>query len=420
MRITQSEDSNLVVEFCTRIVRRAWPIGALIVSACFGGDGGPEFTGGCQDADCSETPVMVTGGKTFTKLAAGRFHTCGLLANGEVWCWGLNTGGQLGATTPSATIDMSGVPVKVGGTNVFTDISGGDFHTCGIAQDDGIWCWGSNETLVLGVQSVSETCDGGVCSRTPVRAGGTEEFLKVETGSAHNCAINTSGLAKCWGVNAAGELGTASYQQIRFDPNLVSGDHIFSQIASGVRFSCGLDSVGAMSCWGLANEGQLASTSFQNCTAGINNFQCSPTPIAANTPLRFSRIELGGTFGCGLTTAAALVCWGGNSEGQLGIGTFTGSAAPIAVQGTGTWQAFATGVSHACGIKAGAALCWGLNSTAQLGTGSKEFANSTPQPVSGTRTYTQIVAGLHHSCALASDGTTWCWGSDKVKQLGRG
>lgn len=411
----------MVVEFCTRIIRRAWPIGALLLSACFGDGGGPEFKGGCPDAECSETPVMVTGGKTFTKIAAGRFHTCGLTSAGEVWCWGLNTGGQLGATTSIVSdLEMSAVPVKVNGTNVFTDITAGDFHTCGIAQDDGVWCWGSNLTMVLGVQTVNDTCDGQTCSRTPVRAGAGEDFLRVAAGGAHNCAINLSGLAKCWGVNAAGELGNASYSQIRFDANTVSGDHLFAEIASGVRFSCGLDSVGAMSCWGLANNGQLASTAFQTCTAGINNFQCSPTPISANTPLRFSRIDLGGVFGCGLTTANSLVCWGGNAEGQLGNGSFTGSPNPIAVQGTGTWQAFATGESHACGILAGTTLCWGLNNTAQLGSGSKEYANGSPQPVSGTHAFTQVSAGRDHSCALASNGTTWCWGSDKVKQLGRG
>ena len=411
----------MVVEFCTRIARRAWPAACLIVfTACFGDGGGPKFTGGCPDAECSDTPVMVTGGKTFTKLAAGRFHTCGLLANGEVWCWGLNTGGQLGVATPSSTLDASGVPVKVSGTMTFKEVSGGDFHTCAIGTDNGLWCWGSNEALTLGVQSAPDVCDGGSCSLNPVRAGGTEQFAHVEAGSAHNCAISSSNLSKCWGVNAAGELGTNNYGQVRFDPNLVSGDLQFTQIASGVRFSCGLDNLGAMSCWGLAAEGQLATTQFQTCSSGLNNFSCSPSPVAASTPLRFSRVELGGAFGCGLTTANALACWGGNAEGELGNGTFTNSATPFAVQGTGTWQAFGVGVQHACGIKAGAALCWGLNNTAQLGNGSKVYATNTPQPVSGTRTYTQIVAGLQHTCALASDGTTWCWGSDKVKQLGRG
>jgi alpha-tubulin suppressor-like RCC1 family protein len=410
----------MITEFCTRMARHAWLLCALVLSGCFGTDPGPQPVGGCQDAECSDTPVMVTGGKNFAKIAAGRFHTCGLLANGEVWCWGLNTGGQLGAATPSASLDMSGVPVKVGGNTLFKDITGGDFHTCGIGTDDGVWCWGSNETLVLGVQTVNETCDGGVCSRTPVRAGGALTFTRVDAGSAHNCAIDSSGLARCWGVNAAGELGTSNYSQVRHDANTVSGDHIFTRIASGTRFSCALDNLGAMSCWGLATEGQLATSAFQSCSSGLNNFQCSPTPVAANTPVRFSRIEMGASFGCGMSTGNALVCWGSNAQGQLGNGTFVNSVTPLGVQGTGSWQAFGVGDTHACGIKGGIVLCWGLNDTAQLGTGTKEYANSSPQPVSGSRTYTQIVAGLHHSCALATDGTTWCWGSDKVKQLGRG
>lgn len=414
----------MFVEFCTEIGRRARPLLFLIVAGCFGKDPGPEFTGGCSDAACSDVPVMVTGGKTFTKLAAGRFHTCGLVANGEVWCWGLNSGGQLGASTPSAVPadpDVSAVPVKVSGTKTFKDITAGALHTCGIGTDDGLWCWGSNEYLALGVANAPDTCEGGTCSLTPVRAAGTETFKSVSAGSVHTCAVNLSGTAKCWGVNGYGELGSSSYGQVRSDPNVVSGDHIFTRVSAGERFSCALDDLGAMSCWGLANDGQLATSTVSTCTAGgLNPFLCSPSPVAANTPVRFSSVDLGTKFGCGLSTQGGLACWGLNTDGQLGTGTFTGSVAPVSVQATGTWQAFAVGESHACGIKSGVALCWGLNNTAQLGTGTKVYASNAPQPVLGTRTYTQIAAGFHHTCAIATDGTTWCWGSDAVKQLGRG
>ena len=399
---------NLVAEFCTRIVRRARPLALLLIVACFGTDPGPQQAGGCQDDACSDVPVMVTGGKTFTKLAAGRFHTCGLLANGEVWCWGLNSDGQLGASTPAAGIEASAVPVKVGGSMTFKDISGGDLHTCGIGTDDGVWCWGSNESLVLGVANVGETCGSGEnavpCSRTPVRAAGTTTFIQVAAGGSHTCAIDMSNTGRCWGVNAQGELGTAGYGQVRSDPTTVGGDVLLTRISSGQRFSCGLDDLGAAFCWGLANSGQLGTTSFQTCTAGGQTFQCSPNAIAANTAVRFTSIELGGAFACGLSTTGALACWGNNANGQLGNGTFTNNATVLAVQGTGTWQSFGVGEGHACGIKSGTAYCWGLNSTAQLGTGSKEYAASVPMPVSGTRTYTQIVAGADHTCALHSTG----------------
>ena len=411
----------MVVEFCIRIARPArLAVIALVTAGCFGSEPGPEFKGGCPDGlACSETPVMVTGGKTFTKIATGRFHTCGLLANGEAWCWGLNTAGQLGSFTADGVIG-TGTPTKVGGTMTYKDISAGDFHTCAIGTDDGVYCWGSNVTLVLGVNSTSETCNGGACSRTPVRAAGTETFTKLGAGSAHNCAVNGTGAVRCWGVNATGELGTSDYQQARTDPTTVTGDNVFTTVASGLRFTCAIDGMGALYCWGLANDGQLGTSATQSCSAGINTFKCSPTPIAANTPVRFTRIALGGNFGCGISTTNIATCWGANAEGQLGTGSFVASSVPLSVSGTGTWQAIAAGAKHACGLKSGVAYCWGLNSTGQLGISSDEYANSSPQPVQGNKTFTQIVAGEQHTCALASDGAVWCWGSNDAKQLGQG
>lgn len=413
----QSEDSNVFVEFCNRTGRHArLALIALACAACFG-DPGPEFTGGCPEGlPCSETPLMVTGGKTFTKIAAGRFHTCGLLANGEAWCWGLNSAGQVG----SGTADFVAAPTKVSGTMTFKDITAGDIHTCAIGTDDGVYCWGSNITLVLGVSSVADLCSGGACSRTPVRAAGTETFSRVSAGSSHTCAINLSGSARCWGVNAIGELGTADYGQARSDPTTVNGTNVFTQIGSGLRFTCAIDGTGTLFCWGLASDGQLGTSQTQSCTAGINTFTCSPSPVPVNIPVKFSKVALGGVFGCGLTTANAILCWGGNTEGQLGSGSLIASAVPVQVAGGGTWQWLAAGGSHACGLKAGAAYCWGLNNTGQLGVSTDEYANSTPQPVQGNKTFTQIVAGKQHSCALASDGSVWCWGSNDAKQLGQG
>ena len=411
----------MVAEFCHRTARSARLAVIVLLSAgCFGKEGGPEFKGGCPDGvPCSETPVMVTGGKTFTKIASGRFHTCGLLANGEAWCWGLNSDGQLGSTSSEAALGV-GVPTKVGGTMTFKEISAGDLHTCAIGTDDGVYCWGSNVTLVLGVNSTNETCFGTACSRTPVRAAGTETFTRIGAGSSHNCALNPSGTVRCWGVNATGELGTADYQQARTDPTTVTGQNVFTTVASGLRFTCAIDGMGALYCWGLANDGQLGTAQTQTCSAGINTFKCSPTPVAANTPVRFTKISLGGGFGCGISDANAALCWGGNAEGELGTGTFVSSPVPLAVQGSGNWQAIAAGVKHACGIRSGAAYCWGLNNNGQLGIDTDEYASAVPQPVQGNRTFTQIVAGEQHTCALASDGAVWCWGSNAVKQLGQG
>ena len=140
---------------------------AAVLAGCSFGNNSVPAPGGCPSGlQCSASPVMVTGGHRFTSLTAGRYHTCGVTATGAAWCWGLNTGGQLGATTIA---DRSGIPLLVGGQTPFTSITAGEFHTCAIGQDGGAYCWGTNVTSVLGVADVPG-------STTPVRAVGSLTF----------------------------------------------------------------------------------------------------------------------------------------------------------------------------------------------------------------------------------------------------
>lgn len=391
---------------------------ALLLVSCFDQRPPVALTGGCPAAEaCSATPVAVTGGHQFTSLSAGRFHTCGRKSGGEVWCWGLNTAGQLGATT---TGSASGVPLKVGGTTTFATVSAGEFHTCGLATDAGAYCWGNNSTQVLGGTS-ADICGNTTCSRTPIRAAGTLTFTAVDVGATHSCALDASGVVRCWGFNVLGELGSVEYGTSTASPVIVPGGIAFTKLNSGFRFNCALDATGTLYCWGYGEDGQLATLSIDACVSGTGAYHCSASPVAANTTVRFASIATGAAFGCGLSAAGAAYCWGYNGEGQLGTGDFNSSGAPVSVKTTGSWTSLTTGYFHSCALRAdGTAHCWGVNNLAQLGDGSAVYANSVPQPVGGGKTFVQIVAGANHTCGLASDGTTWCWGSDEVKQLGRG
>lgn len=402
---------------------RFWPtlrfaVMATLVAGCFN-TAGLDDLGGCQPNQlCSATPVQVAGGHQFTSLSAGRYHTCGRKANGEVWCWGINSELQLGAVTEGVG---SGAPLKVGGSVGFKSVNAGEAHTCAVGNDDGAYCWGNNSTSVLGDAPTSETCEDNPCSSTPLRAAGTLTFMQLDAGAAHNCALDFLGAAKCWGTNFVGELGSSSYLTESASPVTVPGGLTFTRISAGFRFNCALDSVGALYCWGIDNTSQLAGAQGTNCATEAGSFRCSAMPLAASTTARFSSISVGGAFGCGITTTGTMLCWGSNEQGQLGSGSFEESDDPVAVQGAQTWTSVTTGYFHACALRSnGAAFCWGVNNTAQLGDGSKVFSVSSPQPVGGGRTFTQIVAGANHTCGLATDGTAWCWGSDDAYQLGRG
>ena len=153
--------------------------------------------------------------------------------------------------------------------------------------------------------------------------------------------------------------------------------------------TCELTNAGAAYCWGRNDSGQLGDGSFTN----------RATPVAVVGGLRFSALAAGGSHTCGLTSSGAAYCWGYNSEGELGNGSTTASATPVAVAGGLSFSALAPGVYHTCGLtSAGAAYCWGSNN------------GSIPVAVSGGLSFSALAAGALHTCGLTSAGAAYCWG----------
>jgi alpha-tubulin suppressor-like RCC1 family protein len=104
-------------------------------------------------------PQPVGGGMLFARLYAGTNHTCGLTVTGAAFCWGKNSSGQLGNGSISP---FSAVPTAVAGGLSFSNLALGENHTCGITgtgpQPTGttgvagtIYCWGDNEYGQLGL-----------------------------------------------------------------------------------------------------------------------------------------------------------------------------------------------------------------------------------------------------------------------------
>ncbi len=137
------------------------------------------------------------------KISAGSNHTCGLDDNGSVYCWGLNTQGQLG----NYSENTKSSPVKLNFNEKFIDISAGFEHTCGVTDTQDVYCWGSNATGQLGNNSTEN-------SGTPVKVSFDSDYQMktVSCGHRHTCAVDINGDTYCWGWNSDGQLGDRTYE----------------------------------------------------------------------------------------------------------------------------------------------------------------------------------------------------------------
>lgn len=236
--------------------------------ACWGYNSTGQLGNGVVDPHSdtfSDTPEIVSGGAmdghTAKAVAAGAAHVCAIRDDGQVACWGYNGTGQLGDGT---TTDSS-VPVLVsdgamtGRTAVA--IATGFHHTCAILDDGGIACWGQNTTGQLGNALITNAV-----SSTPVRVIGDavagHRATRISAGLGFTCASLSNGTLVCWGYNAYGQLGdgttTDSAAPVLAAPNDIAGHAVVSQ-GNGYDYTCALLDDGANLCWGMNFYGQLGS-----------------------------------------------------------------------------------------------------------------------------------------------------------------
>ncbi len=337
-------------------------------------------------------------------LAAGDQHTCALLENGSVACWGANASGQLG----DGSQIRSNTPVAVGGLgSAVRQISAGAAHTCALLEHNTVVCWGDDQSGQLG--------DAGRENRSaPVEVTGLAgEVEYVSAGSSHTCAVLRDRRIQCWGFNGEGQLGDGTVKSRRIPGNVPGYSGGTMAISAGWSNTCALGTAGGIRCWGLNGGGQL----------GDGTFDDNPAPVEVRG-LASGRISVavGGGHACALSATGGVKCWGRNNRGQLGGGTASDQNAPVDVAGLPEQiTAIAAGKEHTCALTIrGGVKCWGANDSGQLGDGTTSD-NGKPVDVLGlTKGVSAIAAGGGHTCALGRNGALKCWGSNRYGQLGDG
>jgi alpha-tubulin suppressor-like RCC1 family protein/tRNA A-37 threonylcarbamoyl transferase component Bud32 len=258
------------------------------------------------------TPVRAADGHSFTAIAVGAAHSCGLESDGEAWCWGANVHGQVGGGEMASPAISA--PVLVTGRHQWTAITAGWNFTCGLERGGRAYCWGENASGQLGNGTTTER-------RSPEPVSGDLSFIAVAAGNAHACGVTAQGDAYCWGQNSSGQLGDGSRVD-RHAPVKVKTTAKLVAIAAGAVHTCGLTSDGDAYCWGRNTYGQLGD--------GTTTDEAQPTRVAGGHA--FASLRTFGSHTCGSTLSGEAFCWGYNLDGQLGDGTRAHRTRPVYIE----------------------------------------------------------------------------------------
>jgi alpha-tubulin suppressor-like RCC1 family protein len=366
---------------------------------CWGSNDYGELGNGDENGFPRTTPTRVATTVPMKQVTTGAYHACALSTEGAAYCWGWNIIGQLGSGTYDATGSSHPTPAAVVGGKVFTSLSAGFYHTCGTVVGGEAYCWGDNELAILG-SGGTETCtlptsSGQVaipCGRSPRVVAGGANFASISTGSYHSCGISTTGDVHCWGDNSFGQRGLGTADTVtRFQSTLVSGGRSYEDVVSGDGFSCAVATGGQAWCWGYNEVASL----------GIGSGDTLPHPTPAQVVGGTGLTSLASSWYhvCGVTTTGSTLCWGLNGDGQVGatlpgtctVRDFSGllfdiPCVPSATQITSpvAFVSMAPALYSTCGRTAKSGVyCWGWNGYGQLGNGSMT-ASSVPVPVFGS------------------------------------
>ncbi len=197
---------------------------------CWGDDSLGQIGDGSHGARFVPIAAHLPAGAAAIAIAVGGQHSCALLRDQRVMCWGSNIDGQLGISGVAASAE----PQEVPGVRA-TAIGAGQAHTCAVLTTGPVRCWGRDDAGQLGVGAIDAHAPGRttlIPVRDPVRA--------VVGGASHSCALTRGGSIWCWGRAASSPRGTPA----------VFGHGPYVAIAAGVNVSCGASRVRAAECWG--------------------------------------------------------------------------------------------------------------------------------------------------------------------------
>ena len=391
-------------------------------------------------------------------LSAGDTHTCVVLVDNSVKCFGLGNEGQLGNESTSNIGDGVGASVasssaiSLGLGRSARAIASGTSHTCALLDNMTVKCWGYGAVGAIGSGSTASRGDnsgemGDAFPAVDLGSGRTATMIAV--GSNHSCALLDNATVKCWGRSNSGQLG--------YNDTVTRGDaagemgnslpvisfasgRTATAITAGANHTCALLDNAQVVCWGDNAYGQLGQGSMDNIGDGVGAIVATTPTINMGTGRSVVAISAGDLHTCALLDNAAVKCWGMSSNGRLGTGDtidlgddpgeMGDALAPIDLgNGLGA-VAVTTGGEHTCVLLTNTYLkCFGNGMDGRLGYGNQNSIGDGPSEMGDAlatvnlgvgRTVLAVSAGLAHTCAMLDDASLKCWGNGGSGRRGSG
>ncbi|MEE9384658.1 MAG: hypothetical protein V3V08_14735 [Nannocystaceae bacterium] len=368
-----------------------WAGGAV---RCWGGDADGVLGNGAAPGKLPHKAVAVLGVEDAVSVASGNAFSCAARRTGEVVCWGSNRRGQLGDGGRSK---LHRTPRGLKGLAHVVRLAAGPEHVCAVDRGGEVWCWGHNSSGQAGRSKKNKIL-------VPTRIHGIRGAKDVALGDAHSCALLRAGDVSCWGNRPGGSRG---------GPKRVGGLAGIVELSAGSRHTCARSGSGSILCWGENERGQIGHG------AGAAELH---TPV--QRPRAVARLTDAVALACGVGHSCAVrrggkvVCWGENSDKQLGSGTQSHVwTTPVPVRGLLGMTGVGAGRDHTCAFGGERVACWGVGDAGELGV--PEPAAETPAQGPRLRV-AELAAGRDHTCARLRAGAVRCWGDNRHGQLGTG
>ena len=342
-----------------------------------------------EAGDCARVERVYVGGS----------HTCAVLSDGTIRCWGYNDSGQLG--DPETAPSLSAGPVVVKDVRRPDVMALGNRHTCAL-KDGEVFCWGRNQLGQLGTGDYKFGLEPRFVA---------EGFQTVASAFNNTCGILSDTSVLCWGIVMNGQNWTgADYGLGHNEPAPVPGLADVSQLALASMSACAVDEDRTtVRCWGDGLGGKLGNGSSDDSALPVT---VSPGDLEA--PVH--DLCANGGHVCALAGQPQRVqCWGESPY-------LDETSVPVTIDLPFAEEIVDVrcGWSSDCALLAdGTVACWGCRHLGIAGPASSECSTS-PELVVGISDATQLAFEYQHACALLSSGEVRCWGENLFGELGRG